>query len=86
MAKQQPKKLGEILVEAGVITDAAVDEALKQAQKEDLRIGEALVSLGLTDEEEVAKALATQHDMPYVDLAAQPRSSPGFRCQHRRRH
>ncbi len=69
MARQRRKKLGEILVEAGVITDAAVEEALKQAQKENLRIGEALVSLGLTDEEEVAKALAAQHNMDYVDLA-----------------
>jgi len=71
MAKQRQKKLGEILVQSGAVTEAAVDEALKHAQKENLRIGEALVSLGLTDEEEVAKALAVQHNMPYVDLAGE---------------
>ncbi len=67
MAKRK-RRLGEILVEWGVITAAGVEEALKHAQKEGARIGEALVALGLADEEDVTKALATQYDMEYVDL------------------
>ncbi len=68
MARKQRRKLGEILVEWGVVTSAAVQEALEHAQKEGLRIGEALISLGLADEEDVTKALASQFDMEYIDL------------------
>jgi len=67
MARKQ-KKLGEILVEWGVVTPAAVQEALEHAKTEGVRIGEALASLGLADEEDVTKALATQYDMEYIDL------------------
>ncbi len=70
MARKK-KRLGEILVEWGVVTIAGVEEALQHAGKEGLRIGEALVSLGLADEEDVTKALATQYDMEYVDLERQ---------------
>ena len=70
MAKKR-KRLGEILVGRGVVTEASVEEALEHAQEEGLRIGEALVALGSADEEDVTKALATQYDMEYVDLEQQ---------------
>ena len=70
MARKK-KRLGEILVEWGVVTIAGVEEALQHARREGLRIGEALVSLGLAGEEDVTKALATQFDMEYVDLERQ---------------
>ena len=70
MAKKR-RRLGEILVEWGVITANGVEEALERARRDGLRIGEALTALGLADEEDVAKALATQYDMEYVDLERQ---------------
>ena len=70
MAKKR-RRLGEILVEWGVITTSAVEEALERARRDGIRIGEALTALGLADEEDVAKALATQYDMEYVDLERQ---------------
>ena len=70
MARKK-KRLGEILVEWGVVTAAGVEEAVQHAVREGLRIGEALVSLGLADEEDVTKALATQYNMEYVDLERQ---------------
>ncbi|KPK85723.1 MAG: hypothetical protein AMJ81_03030 [Phycisphaerae bacterium SM23_33] len=63
--------LGEILVEWSIVTEKMVEEALAHARKEGIRIGEALVALGLADEEDVTKALATQYDMEYVDLERQ---------------
>ena len=68
MAKKSRQKLGEILVGWGVISPAAVEEALDHARQERLRIGEALVALGLADEEDVTKALASQFNMEYIDL------------------
>ena len=57
---KKKRRLGEILVDWGMVTPAAVEEALRHAQKEGLRIGEALVALGLADEEDVTRALAAQ--------------------------
>ncbi len=68
MARKQRRKLGEILAEWGVVTQAAIKEAMQHAEREGLRIGEALIALGYADEEDVAKALATQYDMEYIDL------------------
>lgn len=67
MARRK-KRIGEILKEWGVVTEAAVEEAVAHGAKEGLRVGEALVALGLVDEEDVTKALANQFDMEYVDL------------------
>ena len=70
MAAKQRRRLGEILVEWGVLTEPAVREALGHAKTEGMKIGEALVSLGFADEEDVTKALANQFDMEYIDLDA----------------
>ena len=42
MARKARKRLGEILVEWGVVTPAGIEEALEHALEEGLRIGEAL--------------------------------------------
>jgi type IV pilus assembly protein PilB len=68
MAQKQRKKIGEILVEWGIVSPAAIEEALQHAQGQELRIGEALIALGLADEEDVTKALAQQFGMEYIDL------------------
>src|SRR5215207_3865251 len=67
MAKAQ-KKLGEILVEWGIVKTAEVQRALDHARQKNLRIGEALVDLKLCSESNVYKALAQQHNMEYIDL------------------
>lgn len=71
MAKQR-KKLGELLVGWGVVTQEAVDEALAFATEHGKRIGEALVEMESCSEDDVAKALATQYGMEYIDLDKQP--------------
>jgi len=68
MARKR-KKLGEILVEWGVVTEAQVEQALGIARGSGKRIGEALVEAGLAKEDLVAKALAAQFDMEYLDLS-----------------
>lgn len=62
------KKLGEILVAQGVIDANQVNEGLKKAQQDGIRIGEALAELGLCSDHQVLKALAVQHGIKYVDL------------------
>ena len=60
--------LGEILVRRGAVTAAQVDEALKKKEGKE-RIGQALVRLGLADEEVVLQALSEQTRVPYIDLS-----------------
>ena len=67
MAKQQ-KKLGELLVEWGAVTQKDVQRAMEHAKKQNLRIGEALIDLKLCPDSAVYKALATQHNMEFIDL------------------
>ena len=62
------KRLGEILIERGLVSEEQVREALAMARTSGLRIGEALVRLGHVSEEDVMRALAEQFGMEYVDL------------------
>jgi type IV pilus assembly protein PilB len=67
MAKQQ-KRLGEILIELGILSAQEVQRGLEHAKQKKMRIGEALVDLKLCSESNVYKALAAQHSMDYIDL------------------
>ncbi|TVQ61308.1 MAG: type II/IV secretion system protein [Phycisphaerales bacterium] len=62
------KKLGEILVSWGDVTQEQVDQAMTMAKGANKRLGEALIDAGFTKEEQVAKAIAHQFGMPFVDL------------------
>ena len=70
------RRLGEVLVAGGVLTEAQLDEALR-AQKEDTgrrrrRLGEVITALGLADEVAIARALSDQLGLPFVDLGSLP--------------
>jgi type IV pilus assembly protein PilB len=71
------RRLGEVLVTGGVLTEAQLDEALR-AQKEDKggrrrrRLGEVITALGLADEVQIARALSDQLGLPFVDLGSLP--------------
>jgi type IV pilus assembly protein PilB len=67
MARRR-KKIGEILVGWNIVSQNALDDALKYAQQHGKRVGEALVELELASEDDVTKALAAQFDLEYVDL------------------
>ena len=62
------KLLGELLVEAGGVTPEQVQRALQLGLKKKVRVGEALISLGFTDAEKVARALCKQNSLPFVNL------------------
>ena len=63
------KLLGEILRDEGLISEEQLKAGLeKQKREKRLKIGEALVALGVVTEEDVAKAVWQQRKIPYVDL------------------
>lgn len=58
-------KLGEILIQRGLITEKQLQDAIVLQKKEKGRIGEILVKLGMISEENMAEALGTQLGIPY---------------------
>src|SRR3954467_4437121 len=67
MARHQ-KKLGELLVEWGIINAKEQQKAVDHAKAKSMRMGEALQDMKLASESNVYKALATQHNMEFIDL------------------
>jgi type IV pilus assembly protein PilB len=63
------KKLGEILVGWGVLTSEQADKASQMAKSSGKRLGEVMVEAGFAKEDQVAKALANQFGMEFVDLS-----------------
>jgi type IV pilus assembly protein PilB len=60
--------LGTILAERGLIDPLRLAEALAEAQATSRRIGEVLLQKGWIYEQELARALAHQYGLEYVDL------------------
>ena len=71
MARMSTKKLGELLMEAGLIDQAKLDEALKQQQQKGKgeRLGETLIRLGWVTERDIARTVATQFALPYLAVS-----------------
>ena len=66
--KPQRKRLGDILVEAGVISGQQLQEALTKQKILGKRLGKVLVDTGITTEDSIATTLATQMNIPYLNL------------------
>jgi type IV pilus assembly protein PilB len=64
--------LGALLVRSGALTPEQLDEAVAQQKESGLRLGELLVERGLVTRAAVARALAEQHSLDFVDLGATP--------------
>ena len=62
------KRLGEILIGQGAITDEQLRAALAAQQTRSQLIGQVLISQGATDERTIHRALALQARLPFVDL------------------
>ena len=62
------KRIGEVLLERGVITRKQLEEALAYQKDHGGLIGQILIHLKFTTEEEVALALTAQYGFPYLPL------------------
>ena len=66
------KKLGECLVQAGLITEADLQTALEEHRRSGQRLGVVLVRLNMATERQIAKTLAYQLGFTYVNLVETP--------------
>ncbi|MFP4473569.1 MAG: GspE/PulE family protein [Candidatus Omnitrophota bacterium] len=60
------KKLGEILIAEGLLTEDQLNQAIARQKKERGRLGEILVKMGILTEEDIAAALGKQLNIPYA--------------------
>ncbi|MBD3176973.1 MAG: hypothetical protein GF320_17505, partial [Armatimonadia bacterium] len=60
------RRLGEILVDAGMIDDGQLKQALEYAAAHRCLLGRALVEMDFATDQQIASALAEQLDMPYI--------------------
>lgn len=63
------KRLGEILVNEGLITTGQIQEALEAQGNTGEMLGETLVRLGYITEEKIASTLADQFQLPFIDAS-----------------
>ena len=68
MARKVRKKLGEILVSDGILSEDVITASEAEAQASGKRLGEVLVEGGHASEVQIASALARQAGMEFVDL------------------
>lgn len=71
MASTAPKKkirLGDLLVEQGVISEPQLMQALSDQKKTGLKLGRQLITSNLVSEQQLMEFLSTQLKIPFIDL------------------
>ena len=63
------KRLGDILIDEGVITEEQLEKGLSEQKRLGMKLGAALVELQITTEEAIAAALSRQLNIELVDLS-----------------
>ena len=58
--KRKKVRLGDVLVQNGVITEADLQRGLERQKGSGRKLGETLVDEGITTEENIARALSNQ--------------------------
>lgn len=68
MTRMSNKKLGELLIEEGVLDKPKLEEALQQQKATGEMLGEVLVRMNLVTERDIARTVATQFALPYLPV------------------
>ncbi len=66
--KRKKVRLGDVLVQSGVITEEDLQRGLERQKGSGRKLGETLVDEGITTEENIARALSKQFHYDMVDL------------------
>src|ERR1700737_732691 len=62
------KRIGELLVEAGVLSQSQLEQALFAQRKDGRKLGQLLIELGLVSEMHLTQTLSRQLSVPWVSL------------------
>ena len=69
IAKLLRKKLGEVLVDEGLLKEEQVQEALRRQRATGEAFGEILVLMGFLTETDIARTIVKQSGLPYIDAS-----------------
>ncbi len=72
LEKLNRKKLGEILVDEGLISNTQLEDAKRYREKTGEPLGYILVDCSYLPEEDLARTVAQQYQLPYVELTTVP--------------
>ncbi|MBQ0935736.1 GspE/PulE family protein [Ideonella paludis] len=70
MARPERVRLGDLLIQEGLLTSEQLTQALEEQRRTGRKLGRMIVDNGLVTEEQVSKALAKQLRMPFMDVGA----------------
>lgn len=68
--KNKRRKLSDILLKEGVIDPQKLTQARELSRQNDISLERALLKLRIIDEEQLARSVAAQYDLPYVEINA----------------
>ena len=71
-ARERSRPLGQILLDEAIVTREQLDRAIQMQQRSGGHLGRILIDLGASSEQEMARALAIQWGMSFVDLSQEP--------------
>ena len=67
--RRERKRMGDMLIDEGLVTPDQIEYALKAAKADGMMLGEKLIQLGYVTQESVADALSNQLGLPRVHLS-----------------
>lgn len=70
--QRSAKRLGELLLEAGAITPAQLEDALEEQKRTGKRLAQIFIDRGLLAKGEAGRWLAHQQGYDYINLTAEP--------------
>ncbi|HSX90083.1 MAG TPA: GspE/PulE family protein [Pseudomonas sp.] len=66
--RQNKLRLGDLLIQAGLIDDSQLQQALQEQKRSGSKLGRTVVDLGFIDEVRLLTALSEQLKIPFIDL------------------
>ncbi|QLF92454.1 Flp pilus assembly complex ATPase component TadA [Pseudomonas sp. ABC1] len=66
--RQRKVRIGDLLIQAGLITEAQLQHALQEQKRTGSKLGRTVVDLGFIDEKRLLSTLSEQLQIPFVEL------------------
>jgi type IV pilus assembly protein PilB len=65
---RKPKRIGELLIDNGLITEDQLDDALNEQKRTKEFLGSILIKMGYITDEDLTEALSEQYNIPCVSI------------------
>ena len=66
--RQRKVRLGDLLIQAGLLSDAQLQLALQEQKRTGAKLGRTVVDMGFVEEVRLLTALSEQMKIPFIDL------------------